>query len=98
MSDIVERVAEAIWRADHRANMPESWVACAYPNYYGTLARAAVDALQLTEEWAAKNPYSGGVIEVPENSEENARKMKAIIPDTDVLSRLVSPWLAEEGQ
>lgn len=100
MSDIVERVAEAIWRADHRAGEPESWVACAYPNYYRMLARAAVDALQLTEETAwMGDPWGEG-----ESLSEYSCGCPRINDPVDrqdyniPVSRLVSPWLAEEGK
>ena len=46
-------------------------------------------------EYAVRHPSGAGVITVPDNSRENAMKMKALIPKTVILTRTVSEWVEE---
>lgn len=43
-------------------------------------------------EYAVRNPYSGKIMTVPDNSRENAEKMAGLVPDSAVMRRDVSVW------
>lgn len=43
-------------------------------------------------EFAVRNPLSGRVITVPDNSEANALKMVALVPESAVMTRTVTEW------
>lgn len=47
---------------------------------------------QQKREWAVRNPASGIVMTVPNDSLVNALKMVALVPDSAVMTRLVGPW------
>lgn len=44
-------------------------------------------------EYAVRNPHSGGVITVPDNSLVNAEKMAALVTDSLVMTRTVTEWI-----
>lgn len=59
MSAHLERVAEAIWRADYPDMRMRTWFDVINKTHYRNLAQAAIDALRFTEEWGVAYAESG---------------------------------------
>lgn len=111
MSDPVEQAAEAILRAEDRL-ISQIWAWDELHEetqaHYLKLARAAIDALGLTEEWAAGS--AGGFGHAWDSKPKAQRSLATILSnnaryrartgrdpdwgeDPYIASRLVSPWV-----
>lgn len=93
MPDQLDTVARAIWQA-HTFGTPIEWgeITVASAIQYRRMARAAIDALGLTEDWAIRN--GTGTYPMPE---ELARDKAGRWPESFcAITRLVSPWVKAE--
>lgn len=101
MSDPVEQAAEAIWRAEGRL-ISQIWAWDELHEetqaHYLKLARAAIDALGLQEEWTAlprERLYLGAPKLFPSYAAAKAHR-DGWVPGWVLFSRLVSRWVGEE--
>ncbi|MCH9728398.1 MAG: hypothetical protein K0U84_01720 [Actinomycetia bacterium] len=85
----LERVAEAIWRKDRP---DEPFDQCLFPDYYRGLAQAAIDALQLTEEWKTTcDRWNGGGSIYPTREEAWERAVESSQPRLTAYASLLPP-------
>ena len=61
------------------------------------IAQVAVDAYvgerRAVVEYAVRNPLSGNVMTVPDNSRSNAEKMASLVEGSVVMTREVTEWV-----
>lgn len=90
----VDKIAEALWRVDGRVPEDIGWGMCGTRNYYRRMARAAIEALQLTEETAFKYTHlASGRFTILETTDVPvARKIAGTTHELAEVSRLVGPW------
>lgn len=102
--NIVDAVAEAIWRQDRmdEAVGTVSFAACGFPNHYRALAAAAIGALQLTEEIGAAttdNLQQVSPHDDLESAQEACDRFNRVSSFHAVpVARLVSPWSQQGGE
>lgn len=97
MSDsAVDRVAQAIWRKDpFKMGDPDNWTGDGDQAAYMDMARAAIDALDLTEEWGVITDM--GVDSHRPLARDKALRVAEKYDDMFARSRLVSPWVRNDG-
>lgn len=90
----VEQVAEAIWRASTGREDPWDSLNTPQKSHWRRLSRAAVEALQLTDEWGVITDM--GHVPLKPMTEDRARKLAAQHDDKTARRRLVGPWRTAE--
>lgn len=96
MADTVDAVARAIWEEDGKTDdggkhWDIAWEQLTAPEqgFYSRLARAAIDALGLTEEWRC----TGWVF----TRDEDAAQKQRAANGGEIFSRLVSGWVRKDN-
>lgn len=49
-------------------------------------------------EYAVRNPMSGNVMTVPDDSQDNAQRMAALVPGSLVMTRTVTEWVVDDPE
>lgn len=94
----VEKVAEALWLVDHpfaaKHNVTWADVSNGPPrDRYRRMAQAAIDALELTDEWAVAGSSSGAVVTPPTVARDVAARKLAVEFNHCFALVPVGPWV-----
>lgn len=92
MSNRVDVVAQAIWRAGYpRESDGRTWHDLVNKRHYRAMARAAIDALELTEERGVQIPGD------PIRHLNPDQPFGDYSPSWGRFTRLVSPWVRKDN-
>lgn len=114
MSDVVDAVAQAIFDADPENDgyiRSRTWcgVHPSFQDNYRAMARAAIDALELTEQWGWQlGEFTPNAYDSEREARERVAELDAMFaadPDSKrhsslkrhIVSRLVSPWVRKDN-